>query len=298
MRAKNQHDCRDTGEHRAAVQSRVEVSTGSNMRCIKQEFGAGCLQGAAALDGQSRVFGNTTFRFCICRHRFRRNNIAKDTIMVTLYGVYRSRASRPIWLLGEIGMEFTHVPVIQGYRLPDPQAAGSPLNTTSPAYLSINPQGQIPCMTDGDLTLTESLAITLYVAMAYGGALGPKDTAETALMTQWALHAVSAVEGPAVEILYARVDYGQTVQADDIVANAAEKLRRPFARLDAHLAAHPYLVGDRFTVADINTAECVRYAQGHPAAFADFPALTAWLDKVQARPAFAAMWAKRMSEPA
>ncbi len=218
--------------------------------------------------------------------------------MVTLYGVHRSRASRPIWLLGEIGMDFTHVPVIQGYRLPDPHAASAPLNTTSPAYLAINPQGQIPCMTDGALTLTESLAITLYLAMAYGGALGPGDAGETALMAQWALHAVSAVEGPAIEILYARVDHGQTTKADDIIAAAAEKLRRPFARLDGHLAAHPYLVGDRFTVADINAAECVRYAQGHPAAFADFPALTAWLDKVQARPAFQAMWAKRNAEPA
>jgi glutathione S-transferase len=222
----------------------------------------------------------------------------KDSIMVTIYGVYRSRASRPIWLLGEIGMAFAHVPVIQGYRLPDPHAAGSALNTTSPAYLAINPQGQIPCMTDGDLTLTESLAITLYLAMTYGGDLGPRDAAETALMAQWALHAVSAVEGPAIDILYARVDFGATAQADDIIAAAAQKLQRPFARLDAHLAVHPYLVGDRFTVADINTAEIVRYAQGHAAAFADFPALTAWLDRVQARPAFQAMWAKRTAEPA
>jgi glutathione S-transferase len=218
--------------------------------------------------------------------------------MVTLYGVYRSRASRPIWLLNEIGMDFVHVPVIQGYRLPDPAAAGAPMNTTSPAYLAINPQGQIPCLTDGDLTLTESLAITLYLAMAYGGDLGPQTPGETALMAQWALHAVSAVEGPAIEILYARVDHGNTPQADDIIAAAAARLQRPFARLEGHLAAHPYLVGDRFTVADINTAECLRYAQGHPPAFAGFPALAAWLDRVQARPAFQEMWAKRNAEPA
>ena len=218
--------------------------------------------------------------------------------MVTIYGVYRSRASRPLWLLNEIGMSFDHVPVIQGYRLPDPHAAGSPLNTTSPAYLAINPQGQIPCMTDGTLTLTESLAITLYLAMTYGGDLGPTDPVETALMAQWALHAVSSIEGPAIDILYARVDHGQTAQADDIIAAAAQKLQRPFARLNTHLTTHPYLVGDRFTVADINAAEIVRYAQGHASAFAAFPALKAWLDTVQARPAFAAMWARRDAEPA
>ena len=42
--------------------------------------------------------------------------------MLTIYGVYRSRASRNIWLALEAGMPFRHVPVIQGYRLPDPDA--------------------------------------------------------------------------------------------------------------------------------------------------------------------------------
>ena len=37
--------------------------------------------------------------------------------MLTIYGVYRSRASRPLWLLAEIGLPFTHVPVVQSYRL-------------------------------------------------------------------------------------------------------------------------------------------------------------------------------------
>jgi glutathione S-transferase len=218
--------------------------------------------------------------------------------MVTIYGVYRSRATRPLWLLGEMGTPFTHVPVIQAYRLPDPAAAGAALHTASPAYVAINPQGQIPCMTDGDLTLTESMAITLYLAAAYGGDLGPQDQAEAALMAQWALHASTAVETQALEIFFAQRDAGNTPAGAATVAVAAEKLRRPFARLNGHLAQHPYLVGARFTAADINTAECVRYAQGHAALMAEFPALGAWLAKVQARPAFQAMWARRNAEPA
>ena len=218
--------------------------------------------------------------------------------MVTIYGVYRSRASRPLWLLGEIGMDFTHVPVIQAYRLPDPNAASAPMHTSAASYLAINPQGQIPCMTDGDLTLTESLAITLYLATRYGADLGPRDAAETALMAQWALHATSSVETPALEIMFAQRDAGSSAAGAATVSVAAEKLRRPLARLEGHLSAHPYLVGDRFTVADINTAECVRYAQGHAELMAAFPALSAWLTGVQARPAFAAMWARRNAEPA
>ncbi|MEI2707305.1 MAG: glutathione S-transferase N-terminal domain-containing protein [Ilumatobacteraceae bacterium] len=80
--------------------------------------------------------------------------------MLTLYGVYRSRASRPLWLLAECGAPFTHVPVIQAYRLPDDRARAAALNTASEEFLAVNPMGQIPALTDGDLLLTESLAIT------------------------------------------------------------------------------------------------------------------------------------------
>ncbi len=219
--------------------------------------------------------------------------------MITLYGVYRSRASRPLWLLAETGTPYTHVPVIQAYRLPDAAAADAPLNTASPAFLAVNPQGQIPAMTDGDLVLTESLAITLHLARRHGGALGPQDDAETALMEQWALFAATSVETPALEILYTQAAGGdQTPEGQASIAVNAEKLRRPLRRLQAHLAAQDWMMGDRFTVADINTAECLRYAQGHPTLLGEFPAVKAWLERCQARSAFQDMWTRRMAEPA
>lgn len=219
--------------------------------------------------------------------------------MITLYGVYRSRASRPLWLLNEIGLQFQHVPVIQAYRLPDPQAADAPMHTASPAFLAINPQGQVPAMVDDGLVLTESLSITLYLARRYGGTLGPADDPETALMEQWALFAATAMETPAVEMLFMFGDGAdKTAEGQAAIAINAEKLRRPLRRLEGHLANHKWLVGDRFTVADINTAECLRYAQSHPTLLSEFPTLKAWLETCQARPAFAAMWAARMAEPA
>ena len=56
--------------------------------------------------------------------------------MLTIYGVYRSRASRCIWLAHEIGMSFRHVPVMQAYRMDNPDAPDAPMNTRSPAFLS------------------------------------------------------------------------------------------------------------------------------------------------------------------
>ena len=81
------------------------------------------------------------------------------------------------------------------------------------------------------------------------------------------------------------------------IAINAEKLRRPLARLQAHLSTHSHLVGDRFTVADLNLAECLRYAQGHPTLLGEFPAVKAWLEKCQSREAFKKMWAARTAEP-
>lgn len=219
--------------------------------------------------------------------------------MITIYGVYRSRATRPLWLLGEIGLPFTHVPVIQSYRLADAHAEDAPLNTASPEFLAVNPLGQIPAYAEDGLVLTESLAITLHIARCHGGRLGPQDHGETALMEQWSLFAISAIEAPALEITYVQADGGdKTPEGQASIALCAEKLRRPLARLQAHLAGQDWLVADRFTAADINTAECLRYAQGHPSLLCEFPAVKAWLERCQARPAFQAMWAARLAEPA
>ena len=219
--------------------------------------------------------------------------------MITLYGVYRSRASRPLWLLAETATPFTHIPVIQAYRLPDATSTDTPLHTASPSFLKVNPQSQIPAMTDGDLTLTESLAITLYLARRYGGDLGPLTDAESAQINQWTLLAATSIETPALEILYTQTDGGdKTPEGQASIAINAEKLRRPLGRLNQHLEATPYLVADRFTVADINVAECLRYAQTHPTLLAEFPAVKTWLELCQSRPAFQSMWLARLKEPA
>lgn len=219
--------------------------------------------------------------------------------MLTLYGAYRSRATRPLWLLAETGTPFTHVPVIQSYRLADPQAADAALNTASPAFLAVNPQGQIPAMVDGDLVLTESLAITYYLARKYGGPIGPADLAEEAQAVNWALVAATAVETPALDIAgtYLRGEAGSEA-GQALIAARVTALARPFARIDAHLQGRDWLMGGRFTVADIVLSECVRYAMGHAGIYDATPALKAWLARCHARPGFQAMWTARNAEAA
>jgi glutathione S-transferase len=214
--------------------------------------------------------------------------------MLTIYGVYRSRASRPLWLLHECGAPFHHIPVIQAYRAAADPSVG--MTTTSPAFLAVNPMGQIPVLVDGGLTLTESLAITLHLGRTRGQDMGPLDRDEDARMQNWALFAAASVEAPALEIMLAGRG-GDTPDARAAMDIAAEKLRRPFARVEAQLAAEGHLTGGRFTVADINLAECVRYATGHPDLMAAFPAIAGWLARCQSRPAFQEMWRRRLAEP-
>lgn len=218
--------------------------------------------------------------------------------MITIHGVYRSRASRNIWLCLEMGQEFRHVPVIQAGRLADPLAPGAPINTRSPEFLKVNPNGMIPAVEVDGMVMTESLAINLYLAKRFGGALAPRDLAEDGRMTEWALWAATNVEPHALNILYHRVMKPEAERDPAIAAACEEALRAPFAVLDAALAKDGFLVGGRFTVADLNTAEVVRYALPAPELFTDTPALNAWIAACHARPAYKRMMAERDAEAA
>jgi glutathione S-transferase len=205
--------------------------------------------------------------------------------MLTIYGVHRSRASRNIWLANELGIPFKLVPVVQRYRLEEPIPADV-VHTKSPEFLKVNPNGHVPTIDDDGVVLHESLAINLYLAKKHGGPLAPANVAEDGAMAMWALWAVTEVE-----------PHSLSVAQNGPTEAALSALRGPFAVLDNALA-DGFLVGGRFTVADINVAEIVRYAQGAPVLFEAAPKVKAWLAACQARPAFSKMWEARDKEPA
>ncbi|AYD00072.1 glutathione S-transferase family protein [Neorhizobium sp. NCHU2750] len=215
--------------------------------------------------------------------------------MLKIYGVYRSRATRPLWLVEEIGLPFEHIPIIQAYRLPDTSAPGCPVHTRSDEFLAVNPMGSIPSIDDDGFVLHESLAISIYLARKYGGDLGPKNIEEAAQMVQWALFAATSIETPALKIQSTKGDTPEGIAAID---DAAAALVRPFDVLEKHLVTTHYMVGDRFTAADINVIEILRYARGYHPLFDARPSLKAWYEACTHRPAYQSMWAKRNAEPA
>lgn len=217
--------------------------------------------------------------------------------MLTLYGVSRSRASRNIWLLNELNVPFKQVPVIQAYRLKGEPPAGT-IHTRSPDFLKINPNGHVPSMEDDGLILHESLAINLYIAKKHGGPLAPKDLKEDGLLGMWSLWAATEIEPHSIQIYYHMIAKPEAERDAKVLAAAIEALKAPFAVLDKALAegnGHP--MGGRFTVADINLAEVIRYAIPARELWTAAPHVDAWIKACHARPAFKAMMDRRNAEP-
>ncbi len=194
-----------------------------------------------------------------------------------IYGIPRSRALRPLWLAKELGIphELVRVDMTRGEH-------------HSPAFLAINPNGHVPAIDDDGLVLWESLATTLYLAKKHGGPLAPRDLAEDGLMTMWSFWAVTEAEGHALKILYNRALKPEAERNAAEAQASVEALRKPTAVLEAHLKDRPFLVGDRFTVADLNVASVYSYAKPAPELFEQAPRVLAWLDAALARPAFGA----------
>jgi len=190
-----------------------------------------------------------------------------------IYGVARTRAFRAIWMAKELGLDYEHVPIETG-----------PAGARKPEYLAINPNGRLPAIEDDDFVLWESQAITLYLAKKHSlGRLYPATLEGEAKAWQWSLWAANEVER-AVNIwsLHA-VRLPPEDRDPQILAQTVAILAPPFRVLDGALAGSPYLLGDDFTVADLNVAAVTSRAINMD--LATTPRLADWLGRCHDRPA-------------
>ena len=198
--------------------------------------------------------------------------------MITLYGHPFSRAHRVMWMLKELGLPFDHVPT--GF-----QDGG----TRQAEFLAINPNGRVPVLVDGDVTLFESLAINLYLSRRYGGATAARGLVEEALATQWSFWVVTEIEKP---LLFAAANlrlFGDAGRSEADAAIGIGKLHRPFGVLERHFADRAYLRGERFSVGDVNVAGPMTLIPIAGIPLHAYPRVSAWLDRCLERPA-AADW--------
>lgn len=218
--------------------------------------------------------------------------------MLKIYGVLNSRASRNIWMALEMGLEFEHVPVIQASRLSNPTAPDTQFNTDSALFKKISAGGRIPVIDDDGLILHQSLAINLHFARKdVSSPLAPRDAVEDALMTMWTLWAATECEPDAVAIIVNKAIRQPQDRDEATLLAAIAALRKSFEILETALVVGDgYLVGRRFTVADLNLAEVLRYARPASDLFQDYPTVAAWLSACQTRPAFREMSRRKDAE--
>lgn len=193
---------------------------------------------------------------------------------VTIYGRPGSRARRPLWVARELGVEVTSIEPAPG-------------EIKQEAYLALNPNGKVPTLVEGDFVLFESFAQSLYLAKKHGtGTLYPADAQGEALAWQWTFWAVSELERPLTTCLFDRLIKPED-QRDAAAADAAEQsLQAPLGVLEKALSGHDWLLGDTFTVADINVAAIAALARPARVTLEAYPNVAAWLDRATGRPAY------------
>ena len=197
--------------------------------------------------------------------------------MLTIWGRANSGNVRKVlWCLEELGL---------AYERRDAGGAFGIVN--DPAYRALNPNGLVPTLQDGALTVWESGAIVRYLAARHGaGTLWPEDPAARAVADQWMDWTGTTVQpafGPAF------VGLVRTPPEKRDTAAIAASLAATAARLaiaDAALAQHPFLAGDRLTMADIPLGAIVYGWFGLAAERPPLPHLEAWYNRLAARPAY------------
>jgi glutathione S-transferase len=198
-----------------------------------------------------------------------------------LYGVSPSPFVRKVIVaLHEKGIAFEHQPVMPG--------------DSSPEFRAISPLGQIPGLVDGDFKISDSTAILHYLdAIKPEPSLYLTDARERARVVFYEKFADTRLIPTAAKIFQQRIVFprffGQ--QTDEaILANAIDVELPPLLdHLTNFIGDKSFLMGDRFTVADIACASIfanTRYAQYTPDP-ARWPKVAAYIDRVFARPSYA-----------
>jgi glutathione S-transferase len=164
--------------------------------------------------------------------------------------------------------------------------------------MAINPHGHIPVIVDDGVMIWESMGINLYLARKHGGPLAPATVAEDGQMMAWTLWAATEVEPHAAQAMYNTSMYAPEDRDPAAVTKALAALVAPLAVMNAHLAANGgFLVGHRFTTADLNVAGCLFYLRFTPQAVAGLDHVRAWYAATMSRPATLSAFALRGEVP-
>ena len=157
----------------------------------------------------------------------------------------------------------------------------------TPDYLAMNPNGRIPTLQDGNLTMWESGACVRYLAARYGaGTLWPEDPAERAPADMWMDWKKTSLMGPMTTVFWGLIRTPEEERDMGAIAAAAIQAIDLYSILDKQLAGRDFITGDRMTMADLPAGSmCYRFMNliiDRPS----LPNLEAWYARLTERPAY------------
>jgi glutathione S-transferase len=196
-----------------------------------------------------------------------------------LWGAGTSRTIRPHWALHELDLDFDLRPIL-------PRTG----ETQTPEFTALSARQKIPLLQDNGLILTESAAIVSYLSDAYGqphNRLIPTDPRQRAQCLEWCFFVISELDATSLYVMRRHGDlrhiYGEAPIANEAAATYFQKQMRTVER--ALNDNPPYILGDRFTAADILLSTCITWAVRYGVPVTD--AVTAYNKRVTARTAYA-----------
>ncbi|OOG59532.1 glutathione S-transferase [Rhodanobacter sp. C03] len=209
--------------------------------------------------------------------------------MITVHHLNNSRSQRILWLLEELGVPYE----IKRYQR-DPKTMLAP-----PELRAVHPLGKSPVITDGELTLAESGAIIEYLADRYGaGSLIPAHGTPARLRCNYWLH---YAEGSAMPPLLLKLVFRKVESAPapffvkPIAKGIAHKVMNSFVDpqlklhldyLEGELGKNEWFAGNALSAADIQLSFPLEAFAARGGLDARYPRLTAFLQRIHARPAY------------
>jgi GST-like protein len=152
-------------------------------------------------------------------------------------------------------------------------------------YLAINPNAKVPAIVDGDVTVFDSNAILLYLAEKTGKFMPPKSDKLRGELLSWLMFVASGVGPYSGQSVHFRAYAPDKI--DYALNRYAYEAQRHFGILDARLTKQKYMIGETYTIVDMDVwgwARLVPTVLGD-AAWAKFPHLKRLVDEIGARPA-------------
>lgn len=195
--------------------------------------------------------------------------------MITVHHLNNSRSQRILWLLEELGVDYE----IARYQ------RDATTNLAPPELLEVHPLGKSPVITDDDLRIHESAAIVDYLINRYGnGALQPpRDGTDYVKYVEWMHYAEGSAMLPLLLNLYTS-QLGEA--AAPLAPRIASEIDNHFSFMEAEMAGREYFVGSNLTGADIMLSFPLEAAKATGALGEDRPNLSAFVDRMHARPAY------------